>query len=235
MLQPFLRSASDGWALAVTSVRDLYAEADLRADEVGGDFAGESERLGIATAEVHQALAEAFGSRVTTVEENRSTAEVMRTRLAAAVAAVPELGPLAAPIRSRVRRRRLARRRASRCSGCTATSTSARCCGPTPAGCSSTSRASRPGRCRSAAAMMSPLRDIAGHAAVLRLRRPAPARRADRQPQLTYRAWEWTERNQSAFCDGYAKSTGWDPRGVRRAVARRRDGQGGVRGRVRGT
>ncbi len=61
MLQPFLRSATDGWALAVTSVRDLYAEADLRADEVGGDFAGESERLGVATAEVHQALAEAFG------------------------------------------------------------------------------------------------------------------------------------------------------------------------------
>ena len=37
MLQKFLVTATDGWALATTSVRDLYAEADLRADEVGGD------------------------------------------------------------------------------------------------------------------------------------------------------------------------------------------------------
>nr|MBA2699754.1 aminoglycoside phosphotransferase [Nocardioidaceae bacterium] len=29
LLQPYLRSASDGWAMATTSVRDLYAEADL--------------------------------------------------------------------------------------------------------------------------------------------------------------------------------------------------------------
>ena len=46
MLQQFLRTASDGWELALTSVRNLFAEADLYADEVGGDFAAEAQRLG---------------------------------------------------------------------------------------------------------------------------------------------------------------------------------------------
>ena len=46
MLQQFLRTASDGWDLALVSVRNLFTEADLHADEVGGDFAGESARLG---------------------------------------------------------------------------------------------------------------------------------------------------------------------------------------------
>jgi maltokinase len=62
MFQAFLRTASDGWEQARASVRDLFVEEHSPPSEVGGDFAGEAERLGEATAEVHAELAAAFGT-----------------------------------------------------------------------------------------------------------------------------------------------------------------------------
>ncbi len=100
MLQQFLRTASDGWGLALASVRDLYAEADLHADEVGGDFAGESHRLGIATGEVHAALASAFPTEPWGSEQMKRLAAAMRTRLDDAVRVVPELAPHAEALRA---------------------------------------------------------------------------------------------------------------------------------------
>ncbi len=88
MLQQFLRTATDGWELALVSARNLFAEADLHADEVGGDFAGESHRLGVAVSEVHELMAEQFG---TETFDGAGTASSMRRRLAAAVGVVPEL------------------------------------------------------------------------------------------------------------------------------------------------
>lgn len=88
MLQQFLRTASDGWDLAQASIRNLYAEADLHADEVGGDFAGESARLGEAVAEVHATLREQLGTHTVPASE---VASQMTLRLDAALAAVPEL------------------------------------------------------------------------------------------------------------------------------------------------
>lgn len=100
MLQQFLRTASDGWELALASVRDLFAEGDLHADEVGGDFAGEAFRLGNATAEVHAALAEHFPTRRLTSEELAEVADHMRRRLDAAVISVPQLADHAAALRT---------------------------------------------------------------------------------------------------------------------------------------
>jgi maltokinase len=88
MLQQFLRTASDGWDLALVSTRNLFAEADLHAEEVGGDFAAESHRLGAAVAAVHRVLAGAFPVEPLDVA---ATVAAMRDRLAAALSVVPDL------------------------------------------------------------------------------------------------------------------------------------------------
>lgn len=56
----YLFGGSEGWALALTSLRDLYGRGG-DPSESGGDFAGDAERLGTTTARLHLALAEAFG------------------------------------------------------------------------------------------------------------------------------------------------------------------------------
>jgi len=91
VLSAYLRAAVDGWQLAATSVRDLYASASARAAEAGGDFAGEARRLGEATAEVHRDLAVAFGVEELPATALREMSAHMRGRLAQAVSAVPEL------------------------------------------------------------------------------------------------------------------------------------------------
>jgi maltokinase len=67
---------TEGWQLALTSLRDLFGMTDtqqipvidpdlpppdLGPADAGGDFAAEAERLGSVTAQLHTALAEAFG------------------------------------------------------------------------------------------------------------------------------------------------------------------------------
>ncbi len=91
MLQQFLRTASDGWELALASVRNLFAEGDLHAGEVGGDFAAEAARLGQALREVHVTLSEHFPTHVRSADELAALAAGMHTRLDAAVEIVPEL------------------------------------------------------------------------------------------------------------------------------------------------
>lgn len=64
VVHEFFGGGTEGWALALTSLRDLLGEPHLLApEEAGGDFAGEAERLGVMTAELHGALADVFGRR----------------------------------------------------------------------------------------------------------------------------------------------------------------------------
>ncbi|HEY2832025.1 MAG TPA: aminoglycoside phosphotransferase [Sporichthyaceae bacterium] len=90
----FLTSATAGWDAALTSVRDLYAQPDgVSADDAGGDFAGESCRLGEATAEVHADLARMLGDAELDQPARADLAAEMSARLAAACVVVPELDP----------------------------------------------------------------------------------------------------------------------------------------------
>ena len=100
MLQQFLRTASDGWDLALASVRNLFAEADLHADEVGGDFAGEAARLGVALAEVHADLAAHFPGERRDASAVEALADAMTGRLSEALEVVPDLAPHAEALRA---------------------------------------------------------------------------------------------------------------------------------------
>lgn len=60
--QQFLAGGTDGWALALTSLRNLYTSHDREVpSEAGGDFAAEAARLGQVTGEMHVTLDRVFG------------------------------------------------------------------------------------------------------------------------------------------------------------------------------
>ena len=211
LLQVFLKGATEGWAMATASVRDLFAEADLHADEVGGDFAAESERLGAATAEVHALMAQTLPTATAGAAESADTARQLHSRLDAALEVVPELAPYADALR----------RAYDAVAGRTEPVPVQRVHGDyhlgqvlrTQDGWLLLDFEGEPARpLAERTALMSPLRDVAG---MLRsydyaARHLLAERGGD--AQLAYRAAEWAERNRSAFCDGYAQAAGTDPR-----------------------
>lgn len=91
MLSQFLRTAADGWDLALASVRGLFGDPELHAGESGGDFAGEATLLGEALADVHAQLAAAFPTEQRGAAAARQLAREMRDRLDAALDVVPSL------------------------------------------------------------------------------------------------------------------------------------------------
>ena len=93
MLQQFLRTATDGWELALSSVRNLLGNPEMHATDSGGDFAYETTRLGEAVADVHRQLAESFPTETRGADAAVALAATMNERLDRALAAVPDLAP----------------------------------------------------------------------------------------------------------------------------------------------
>jgi maltokinase len=209
-MQKFLPDAVEGWATATASVRDLLAEGDLHADEVGGDFAGEAGRLGAAVAEVHAALAAATGKETVGPAELASEVDAMHARLDVVLSEVPELAPEEETLRAAFDDVRtltnplpIHQIHGDLHLGQVLRTTSGWILidfegepGATPA---------------QRAVPRSPLRDVAGmlrsfdYAAFHLL----PGGDDDRQRAA--RATEWSDRNREAFCAGYAE-VGEDPR-----------------------
>ena len=214
MGQDFASNSADGWEMALTSVRDLFAEADLHAEEVGTDFAGEASRIGAAVAEVHAGLATALGT------DQRSAGDdlvaTMGARLDEALEVVPELAELAPALRE-------LHAEAGRSVAAGGAGAVQRVHGDlhlgqvlrTPYRWLVIDFEGEPATpLEQRRALDSPLRDVAGmlrsfdYAAHQQLLESG----GEPSPQLAFRAREWAARNVEAFCDGYAEVTGDDPR-----------------------
>jgi maltokinase len=211
LAQPFLRLAVDGWALATTSVRDLFAEADLHADEVGGDFAGEAERLGSTTADMHRDLARVLPTGTMQRAALRRHAAAMTSRLEKAVAVVPELVDYAEPLRSAFAELSLLEEviPVQRIHGDLHLGQVLR----HDTGWTVLDFEGEPVKSLAErTALDSPFRDVAGMLRSFDYASRHLLTTGPDEPQLAYRATEWAERNREAFCHGYAERSGADPR-----------------------
>ncbi|MBA3906823.1 MAG: aminoglycoside phosphotransferase, partial [Pseudonocardiales bacterium] len=216
MLLDFAANSAEGWAMAQASVRDLFAEADLRADEVGGDFAAEACRLGETVAVVHDELARALG---TAQAHPAEMAASMSARLTSAAAEVPALAEYVGAIQACY----------DTLAALDATIATQRVHGDLHLGQTLRTihgwllidfegepatplelRVRPDSVLRDVAAMLRSFDYAAFHQLATSDKGDDSER--DRDTQLVWRAKEWAARNRGAFCDGYAARTAADPR-----------------------
>jgi maltokinase len=214
MLQDFLRSGTDGWEYARASVRDLIMEADLHADEVGGDFAPEADRLGATVARLHADLAEALETDEWDATGLTRLAERFHRRLDDAVGIAPELAPYAAALR--VTYDDVARLDATvpiqRIHGDLHLGQSLRTIG----GWIIIDFEGEPAKpLEERRALDAPIRDVAGMLRSFDYAAYSMVLPSDMSSQEHHRVDEWARRNRDAFLDGYAAESGDDPRAYR--------------------
>ncbi|WP_018638698.1 maltokinase N-terminal cap-like domain-containing protein [Parafrankia elaeagni] len=210
-MQDYLRTGAEGWLLALASVRDLYAEGDLHADEVGGDFAAEAERLGAATAQVHRDLAGALPTRPADAATLGAVADYLHQRLDGALAAVTELAPFETALRTAYDAVRGIEHPApfQRIHGDLHLGQVLR----VESGWVLFDFEGEPARpVPERTVLESPLRDVAGMLRSFDYAAQSMLLERQDEPALAYRALEWADRNRDAFCRGYGARSGTDPR-----------------------